>query len=293
MSSVTFCFDGLLNLCGIWITTYFLTAFTWCDLQHVMPSSYNRYVTKQLITSKNYSWCYGENREPGLLSKYQPDSFCRQPKNNTDKRESEADMFLNYFALGVLIFVFLVIFYGIIAIHDIPYLIESATIPMPTLFIRRAGWACLLCMLSGRFCDSGATLYQPERGWGWRSHMLRRRRKRLTRKSPHFLTEFPGWASTRRREKRLTIPRSRRSNYDLLIVLTYVALAWAVFKIFRIPVNQWTLATAALGGVFLVSGLILLMNYNHPYTFTAQKAVIAIPITPQVTGIVTAGHWQE
>ena len=74
---------------------------------------------------------------------------------------------------------------------------------------------------------------------------------------------------------------------DLLIVLTYVALAWAIFKIFRIPVNQWTLATAALGGVFLVSGLILLMNYNHPYTFMAQKAVIAIPITPQVTGIVT------
>lgn len=74
---------------------------------------------------------------------------------------------------------------------------------------------------------------------------------------------------------------------DLLIVLTYVALAWAVFKIFRIPVNQWTLSTAALGGVFLVSGLILLMNYNHPYTFTAQKAVISIPITPQVTGIVS------
>ncbi len=49
-------------------------------------------------------------------------------------------MFLNYFALGVLIFVFLVIFYGIIAIHDIPYLIaKSAITPMPTLFIRRAG----------------------------------------------------------------------------------------------------------------------------------------------------------
>ena len=37
---------------------------------------------------------------------------------------------------------------------------------------------------------------------------------------------------------------------DLLIVLTYVALAWAIFKIFRIPVNQWTLSTAALGGIF-------------------------------------------
>ena len=34
-------------------------------------------------------------------------------------------MFLNYFALGVLIFVFLVIFYGIIVIHDIPYLIAK------------------------------------------------------------------------------------------------------------------------------------------------------------------------
>ncbi|WP_434665133.1 HlyD family secretion protein [Klebsiella sp. B345] len=74
---------------------------------------------------------------------------------------------------------------------------------------------------------------------------------------------------------------------DLLIVLTYVALAWAVFKIFRIPVNQWTLATATLGGIFLVGALILLMNYNHPYTFTAQKAVISIPITPQVTGVVS------
>lgn len=36
---------------------------------------------------------------------------------------SEGNMFLDYFALGVLIFVFLVIFYGIIILHDIPYLI--------------------------------------------------------------------------------------------------------------------------------------------------------------------------
>jgi multidrug resistance efflux pump len=28
------------------------------------------------------------------------------------------------------------------------------------------------------------------------------------------------------------------------------------------------------------------MNYNHPYTFQAQKAVVSVPITPQVTGIV-------
>lgn len=74
---------------------------------------------------------------------------------------------------------------------------------------------------------------------------------------------------------------------DLLIILTYVAFAWAIFKIFRIPVNKWSVPTAALGGIVLVSSLILLMNYNHPYTSLAQKAVIAIPVTPQVTGIVT------
>jgi hypothetical protein len=34
-------------------------------------------------------------------------------------------MFLDYFALTVLIFVVMVLFYGIIAIHDIPY--EIAT----------------------------------------------------------------------------------------------------------------------------------------------------------------------
>lgn len=74
---------------------------------------------------------------------------------------------------------------------------------------------------------------------------------------------------------------------DLLIILTYVAIAWSIFKIFKIPVNKWTVPTAALGGVFLIGALILLMNYNHPYTYLAQKAVISIPLTPQVTGIVT------
>ncbi len=49
-------------------------------------------------------------------------------------------MFLNYFALGVLIFVFLVIFYGIIIIHDIPYLIaKNATTLIPMLFMSPDG----------------------------------------------------------------------------------------------------------------------------------------------------------
>lgn len=35
------------------------------------------------------------------------------------------DPFLNYFALGLLVFVVEVLFYAIIAIHDIPYLIAE------------------------------------------------------------------------------------------------------------------------------------------------------------------------
>jgi hypothetical protein len=47
---------------------------------------------------------------------------------------------------------------------------------------------------------------------------------------------------------------------DLLLIMTYGALCVAVFKIFKIPLNKWTVPTAALGGVFLIGGLVLLMN---------------------------------
>ncbi len=122
-------------------------------------------------------------------------------------------MFLNYFALGVLIFVFLVIFYGIIAIHDIPYLIAKKRNHPHADAIHTAGWVSLFTLhVIWPFLWIWATLYQPSVA-GVCSHMLRRRRKRLTRKSPHFLTEFPGWSINSPPRKRLTIPRSRRSNY--------------------------------------------------------------------------------
>ncbi|WP_241220918.1 DUF3302 domain-containing protein, partial [Escherichia coli] len=49
-------------------------------------------------------------------------------------------MFLDYFALGVLIFVFLVIFYGIIILHDIPYLIAKKRNHPHADAIHVAGW---------------------------------------------------------------------------------------------------------------------------------------------------------
>lgn len=42
---------------------------------------------------------------------------------------------------------------------------------------------------------------------------------------------------------------------DLLIILTYVAFAWAMFKIFKIPVNKWTIPTAATWVAYLLSAV--------------------------------------
>jgi hypothetical protein len=37
---------------------------------------------------------------------------------------------------------------------------------------------------------------------------------------------------------------------ELLLILTYAAICVAVFKIFRNPVNKWTLPTAAFSASF-------------------------------------------
>ncbi len=74
---------------------------------------------------------------------------------------------------------------------------------------------------------------------------------------------------------------------DLLLILTYAAFAYAIFRIFRIPVNGFTLLTAALGGIALIGALLLGMNYNHPFTSQARFYFTTTPIIPGVSGIVT------
>jgi multidrug resistance efflux pump len=71
---------------------------------------------------------------------------------------------------------------------------------------------------------------------------------------------------------------------ELLMILTYTAICVAVFKIFKIPVNKWTLPTAALGGIFLLSGILLIMNYNHPFTKNARIYFATTPIMPNLKG---------
>jgi len=71
---------------------------------------------------------------------------------------------------------------------------------------------------------------------------------------------------------------------ELLLILLYVAICIAIFKIFRIPVNEWSLATAALGGILGLSALLLAMNYNHPFSTNARIYYSVTPILPAVAG---------
>ncbi len=77
------------------------------------------------------------------------------------------DPFLNYFALGILVFVVVVIFYGIIAIHDIPAKIAEARHHPHQDAIHAAGWVSLFTLHAlWPFLWIWAMAYRPERGWG-------------------------------------------------------------------------------------------------------------------------------
>lgn len=71
---------------------------------------------------------------------------------------------------------------------------------------------------------------------------------------------------------------------EILLILIYVSFCYVIFKLFRIPVNQWSLATSALGGVIGIALLLLIMNYNHPFTTNARIYFSVTPILPTVRG---------
>jgi multidrug resistance efflux pump len=71
---------------------------------------------------------------------------------------------------------------------------------------------------------------------------------------------------------------------ELLLILIYVSICYVVFKVFKIPVNQWSLATAALGGIIGIALVLLIMNYNHPFTRNARIYFTVTPVLPAVRG---------
>lgn len=75
---------------------------------------------------------------------------------------------LEYVALGILVFVALTLFYGIIVIHDIPYEIAKHRNHPQQDAIHVAGWISLLTLhVLWPFLWIWATLYREDRGWGF------------------------------------------------------------------------------------------------------------------------------
>lgn len=71
---------------------------------------------------------------------------------------------------------------------------------------------------------------------------------------------------------------------EILMLMTYTAFCWAVFKIFKIPLNKWSVPTAILGGFVLIAAALLIMNYNHPYSTLVRDVYVTTPIIPNVQG---------
>lgn len=75
---------------------------------------------------------------------------------------------LDYFALGILFFSAIVLFYGIIAIHDIPYEIAKHRNHPHQDAIHVTGWISLFTLhVLWPFLWIWATLYREDRGWGF------------------------------------------------------------------------------------------------------------------------------
>ena len=79
---------------------------------------------------------------------------------------------LDYFALFMLFFVAVVLFYGIIALHDIPYEIAKKRQHPHQDAIHVAGWVSLFTLhIIWPFLWIWATLYKPGYGWGMLSEI--------------------------------------------------------------------------------------------------------------------------
>jgi uncharacterized protein DUF3302 len=83
-------------------------------------------------------------------------------------RNLDFDTFLNYFALGLLVFVVITLFYAVIAIHDVPYEIAKHRDHPHQDAIHAAGWVSLFMLHAlWPFLWIWAMTYRPDRGWGF------------------------------------------------------------------------------------------------------------------------------
>jgi len=71
---------------------------------------------------------------------------------------------------------------------------------------------------------------------------------------------------------------------ELLLISGYTAICIAVFTVFRVPLNRWTVPTASIGGAVVTFALIQLLNYYHPYSGMSRPYLTTAPITASAPG---------
>lgn len=71
---------------------------------------------------------------------------------------------------------------------------------------------------------------------------------------------------------------------ETILLITYFSFCWIIFKIFKIPVNKWSLTTVVLGAVIMMGIILAGMAYFHPASKTARSYFITTPIVSNVRG---------
>ena len=188
------------------------------------------------------------------------------------------DPFLNYFALFLLIFVVVVLFYGIIAIHDIPHMIAKARQHPHQDAIYAAGWVSLSTLHAlWPFLWIWAMAYRPERGWGFAGRPSRpaRAHRPPQRAGGSCGAGSPSSKSHQwEREAGNGTPADPDLRLDLLRDLQDVP-----------DTGQSVVAGDRGAGRHHRHSLILLiMNYNHPFTNNARIYFAVTPVLPAVKG---------
>lgn len=71
---------------------------------------------------------------------------------------------------------------------------------------------------------------------------------------------------------------------ELILLTIYFTFCWIIIKIFRIPINKWTITTVFLGAVVMLGTILAGMSYFHPASKTARSYFISTDIVSNVRG---------
>ncbi|MBJ3813910.1 DUF3302 domain-containing protein [Shimwellia pseudoproteus] len=121
-------------------------------------------------------------------------------------------MFLDYVALVILTAVLIILFYGIIAIHDIPYEIAKKRNHPHQDAIHYAGWVSLFTLhVLWPLLWIWATLWREDRGWGMQK--ISEEQQNIQHQMTHFLMQVNQLESELNELKQSTADASAMAIY--------------------------------------------------------------------------------